>query len=85
MFQRQKGLKLQPSGVWDGNNSDKFNIRGHSDSDYAKRVEDQKSVTGYSTYLNDAPIFDKSKTKTDQNKTGSYESEVESRPLIRWY
>ena len=23
--------------------------------------------------------------KTDQNKTGSYESEVESGPLIRWY
>ena len=55
---RDKGLKLQPSGIWDGNKSDKFNIRGCSNSDYAKRVEDQKSVTGYSTYLNnDAPIF----------------------------
>ena len=41
----------------------KFYIRGHSDSDYAKRVEDSKSVTGYSTYLNDAPIFNKSKTQ----------------------
>ena len=26
-------------------------------------MEDRKSVTGYSTYLNDAPIFNKSKTQ----------------------
>ena len=82
---QDKGLKLQPLGIGDGNKSNKFNIRGHSDSDYAKCVEDQKSVTGYSTYLNDAPIFNKSKTqnnitlsKTDQNKTGSYEKNLVS-------
>ena len=57
---KEKGLKLKPSGVWDENKSNKFNIRGHSDSDYAKRVED---VMGYSTYLNDASIFNKSKTQ----------------------
>ena len=60
---KEKGLKLQPSGIWNGNKSYKFNICGRSDSDYAKRVEDRKSVTGYSTYLNDAPIFNKSKTQ----------------------
>ena len=58
-----KGLKLQPSGTWDGNKTYKFKIRRHSDSDYAKHVEDWTSVTGYSTYLNDAPIFNKSKTQ----------------------
>ena len=60
---KEKGLKLQPSSIWNGNKNYKFNIRGRSDSDYAKRVEDRKSVTGYSTYLNDAPIFNKSKTQ----------------------
>ena len=60
---KDKGLKLQPSGTWDGNRKHKFKIHGHSDSDYAKCVEDRKSVTGYSTYLNDAPIFNKSKTQ----------------------
>ena len=60
---KDKGLKLQPSGTWDGNRKHKFKIRGRSDSDYAKRVEDRKSITGYSTYLNDAPIFNKSKTQ----------------------
>ena len=60
---KDKGLKLKPSGVWDGNKSYKFNIRGRSDSDYAKWVEDRKSVMGYSTYLNDASIFNKSKTQ----------------------
>ena len=60
---KDKGLKLKPAGIWDGNKSYKFNICGHSDSDYAKRVEDRKSATGYSTYLNDASIFNKSKTQ----------------------
>ena len=60
---KDKGLKLQPSGTWDGNKKHKFKIRGHSDSDYAKCMEDRKSVIGYSTYLNDAPIFNKSKTQ----------------------
>ena len=59
------GLKLQPLGIWDGNKSYKFNIRGRSDSDYAKRVEDRKSITGYSTYLNEAPIFNKSNTQNN--------------------
>ena len=62
---QDKGLKLQPLGIGDGNKSNKFNIRGHSDSDYAKCVEDRKSVTGYSTYLNDVPIFNKSKTQNN--------------------
>ena len=62
---KDKGLKLQPLGIWDGNKSYKFNIHGRSDSNYAKRVEDWKSVTGYSTYLNDAPIFNKSKTQNN--------------------
>ena len=60
---KDKGLKLKPSSVWDGNKNYKFNIHGRSDSDYAIRVEERKSVTGYSTYLNDAPIFNKSKTQ----------------------
>ena len=71
---KDKGLKLKPSGVWDGNKSYKFHIRGHSDSDYAKRVEDRKSVTGYSTYLNDASIFNKNKT---QNSVTQSVSEAE--------
>ena len=60
---KDKGLKLQPSGIWDGNKKYKFKIRGHSNSNYAKHMEDRKSITGYSTYLNHAPIFNKSKTQ----------------------
>ena len=71
---KDKGLKLQPLGIWDGNKKYKFKIRGHSDSNYAKHMEDQKSVTGYSTYLNDAPIFNKSKT---QNRVTLSVSEAE--------
>ena len=36
---KDKGLKLKPSGVWDGNKSYKLNIHGRSNSDYAKQVE----------------------------------------------
>ena len=62
-----KGLKLQPWGSWDGNRKLKFKIRGHSDSDYGKWVENWKSVTCYSTYLNDAPIFNKTKTQNSMS------------------
>ena len=58
-----KGLKLQPLGNWDGNRKHKFKIHGCSDSDYAKCIEDRKSVMDYSVYLNDAPIFNKNKTQ----------------------
>ena len=60
---KDKGFKLRPSGTWDGNRKHKFKICGGLDSDYAKCIEDQKSIMGYSTYLNDAPIFNKSKTQ----------------------
>ena len=70
---KDKGLKLQPLGTWDGNKKHKFKIRGHSDSYsyYAKCVEDQKSITGYSTYFNDAPIFNKSKTQNSVTLSAS--------------
>ena len=48
---KYKGFKLQPSGTWDGNRKHKFKIHGRSDSDYAKCMGDQKSITGYSTYI----------------------------------
>ena len=57
---KDKGLKLQPSSNWDGNRKHKFKICGCLDSDYAKCIEDWKSIMGYSVYLNDAPIFNKS-------------------------
>ena len=37
---KDKELKLQLSGIWDGNKKNKFKIHGHSNSDYAERVED---------------------------------------------
>ena len=37
------------------------------------------------TYIRNHRQGDRRIHKTYQNKTGSYESEVESGPLIRWY
>ena len=57
-----RGWLLKPTGVWDGRNKNyKFKVSGFSDSDYAKDPETRRSVSGYATFLNDAPVTAKSK------------------------
>ena len=34
----------------------KFKVHGFSDSDYAKDPETRRSVSGYATFLNGAPV-----------------------------
>lgn len=58
------GLILKPIGHWDGRkDSDfKFVLRGRSDSESAKCVMiTRKCVWGYSTFLNGAPVVERSK------------------------
>ena len=57
----ERGWYLKPSRVWDGidRNFD-FIIKGISDSDYAKCPVTRRSVSGYSTYLEDAAVSVKS-------------------------
>jgi hypothetical protein len=53
----ERGWLLKPTGTWDGKDkSYKFKIHGYSDSDYAKDPETRRSVSGYATFLNDAPV-----------------------------
>ena len=47
---------MKPTGTWDGNPNFEFEIRGISDSDYAKDPETRRSVGGRFVYLQDAPI-----------------------------
>ena len=57
-----RGLYLKPTGNWNGRDKDfQFKIHGMSDSDYAKDPETRRSVSGYATFLNDAPVTMKSK------------------------
>jgi hypothetical protein len=47
---------LKPSGTWnDRDKGHKFKIHGYLDSDYAKDPETRRSVSGYATFLEDAP------------------------------
>ena len=40
----EKGLYLEPTRQWDGGKDFRFKLRGISDTDYAKQVDDRKSV-----------------------------------------
>eukprot|EP00957_Ditylum_brightwellii_P007108 539425-Ditylum_brightwellii.AAC.1 len=56
-----RGWKLKPECKWDGKDkSFQFRITGMSDSDYAKCPVTRRSVSGYSTFLEGAPITVKS-------------------------
>jgi len=58
----ERGLILKPTGEWDGKDMNYlFELRGRADSDYAKDPTTRKSVGGYTTFLNDAPVVERSK------------------------
>jgi hypothetical protein len=57
---KERGLTLKPNCKWDGNADFLFQLKGKSDSDYAKD-ESAKSVSGWATFLCGAPISMKSK------------------------
>jgi hypothetical protein len=59
-----RGLLLQPNGVWDGNPDYEFHIKGRSDANYATDVADRRSVSGTSVFLEEAPVCVKSKGQT---------------------
>jgi Reverse transcriptase (RNA-dependent DNA polymerase) len=59
------GWTLKPNGEWKGKTNDNpVHVVGFSDSDYAKDIETRRSVTGYSVFLNGAPVATKSKMQT---------------------
>lgn len=51
-------MKLQPKGVWDIKHE--LEIKGVSDANYATDVDTRKSVSGFSVFLNGAPVSFKS-------------------------
>jgi len=57
---KDHGLTLKPKCKWDGDPDFEFEIKGRSDSNFAKD-ESKKSVSGYSTFLCGAPISMKCK------------------------
>eukprot|EP00957_Ditylum_brightwellii_P082140 6246398-Ditylum_brightwellii.AAC.1 len=55
-----RGLFLKPKGKWDGTANFLFEIKGASDSEYAKALN-RRSINGWTVFLNCAPINYKSK------------------------
>eukprot|EP00957_Ditylum_brightwellii_P062357 4731680-Ditylum_brightwellii.AAC.1 len=56
-----RSWKLKPERTWDEKDkSFKFRIRGKADSDYAKCPVTRRSVSGYATFLEGAPVTVKS-------------------------
>ena len=59
----KNGLLLQPQAKWDGKIDHVFTLRGSSDSNYATDPDMRKSVSGYSVFLEEAPVAMKSLTQ----------------------
>ena len=55
-YGQERGLAIELSESWDGVLEFSFEITGLSDANLAAHVEDQKSVSGWSVFLNSAPI-----------------------------
>jgi hypothetical protein len=55
------GLLLKPNAKWDGNKDFEFEILVRSDSNYAKDPDNQRSMSGFCTFLNCAPVNAKGK------------------------
>jgi hypothetical protein len=56
----QRGLQLKPSRTWNGKPDFEFIVKGLSDANYATDPSSRKSISGYSVFLEDAPISMKS-------------------------
>ena len=56
----ERGLVLKPQGVWNGDKNYEFEIMGMSDANYATDPSTRKSVSGYSVFLEGAPVSMKS-------------------------
>lgn len=58
---RNRGVLLRPNAKWDGSPDFEFEINGKADATYASDPETKRSVSGYSTFLNGAPVTEKSR------------------------
>jgi hypothetical protein len=58
-----RGLVLNPTQKWDGRKDHELIISGRSDSNYAKDTQTRKSISGYRSLLEGAPVMFKSSTQ----------------------
>ena len=58
-----RGLQLAPEGIWDGNPTYLFEIKGTADASYKPYQDISGSVGGHAVFLQGAPIAEKSKVQ----------------------
>jgi hypothetical protein len=56
----ERGLLLKPTRTWNGDPNFEFIVKGLSDANYATDTSSRRSISGYSVFLEDAPISMKS-------------------------
>jgi hypothetical protein len=54
-----RGLLLKPTRIWDGDPKFEFKIGGKSDAAYATDTTNRRSITGYSVFMEEAPVATK--------------------------
>ena len=57
----EHGLLLNPDGYWNGDREYEFAVMGMSDANYAIDPMTRKSISGYSVFLEGAPVGMKSR------------------------
>ena len=62
---KNRGFKLQPARTWNGMKGFRFRIAGMADSNYATCPITRRSVSGYSVFLEKAPVG----TRSAQQRT----------------
>ena len=63
MATKNRGLVPSPETLWDGSKKFKFKIHGRSDSDYAGKKCDRRSISGGRVFVNNAPVSFRSNTQ----------------------
>ena len=56
----QRGLTLKPTRKWDGSRDFEFVVMGRAYANYAMDPTNWKSISGYSVFVNGAPVSMKS-------------------------
>ena len=79
----KRGLKLQPNRTWNGDKNFEFIVKGRADANYATDPTTCKSISGYSVFLEEAPVSMKSGQQASVTLSTSEAELVSKKSVLR--